>query len=411
MEMSSRLLKMINSYGPGIWGYFGRKFEVYKATFMAGSSTLQKTPTHRSLLFLCTSHLCSYKHRLGMNLQILSLLTQVLWIGTTLAQDASDSTTSTSALASSTVDTIQPMTITSTLTSSTAGTTQPTTSICPGNLPSDRSVWCGHNIKTDYEVDYPDTGVTREYTFNVENSTISPLGLNQTAVTINGQFPGPTIYADWGDWVAVTVINSLSSGMKVPPAVSIHWHGIRQLNTTQFDGVPSVTQCPIAPGQNMTYRWRATQYGTAWYHSHVGLQAWEGVFGGIVINGPATKNYDVDLGVLLLNDWDRKSVYDLYADTQRLGPVPLDTGLLNGTNEFNTTADDGTVLKTTGARFQLVVNPGTSYRLRLVNAAVDSMFKFFIENHPLTVIAMDLVPIHPVVKKNVSITMGALFGP
>jgi FtsP/CotA-like multicopper oxidase with cupredoxin domain len=56
----------------------------------------------------------------------------------------------------------------------------------------------------------------------------------------------------------------------------------------------------------MTYTWRATQYGSSWYHSHFALQAWEGVFGGIIINGPATANYDEDLGVLMLNDWDHQ---------------------------------------------------------------------------------------------------------
>lgn len=68
----------------------------------------------------------------------------------------------------------------------------------------------------------------------------------------------------------------------------------------------SITQCPTAPGESMTYTWRATQYGSSWYHSHFALQAWEGVFGGIIINGPATANYDEDLGVLMLNDWDHQ---------------------------------------------------------------------------------------------------------
>ncbi|MBE7179882.1 MAG: multicopper oxidase domain-containing protein [Terriglobus roseus] len=44
------------------------------------------------------------------------------------------------------------------------------------------------------------------------------------------------------------------------------------------------------------YTWKAQQYGTTWYHSHWALQAWEGVFGGIKINGPASANYDEDTG-------------------------------------------------------------------------------------------------------------------
>ncbi|KAL7270933.1 laccase, multicopper oxidase, benzenediol:oxygen oxidorectuctase, partial [Rhizina undulata] len=40
----------------------------------------------------------------------------------------------------------------------------------------------------------------------------------------------------------------------------------------QWDGVNGVTQCPIAPGESLTYEWNATQYGTAWYHSHFARQ-------------------------------------------------------------------------------------------------------------------------------------------
>ena len=94
------------------------------------------------------------------------------------------------------------------------------------------------------------------------------------------------------------VTNSLQNN-----GTGLHFHGIRQNWTDQMDGVPSITQCPIAPGQSYTYKWRAVEYGTGWYHSHFFVQAWDGVFGGIVINGPATANYDVDLGHLFLNDW------------------------------------------------------------------------------------------------------------
>lgn len=45
---------------------------------------------------------------------------------------------------------------------------------------------------------------------------------------------------------------------------SLHFHGIRQLNTSQMDGVASVTQCPIAPGDSYTYTWKASQYGSSW---------------------------------------------------------------------------------------------------------------------------------------------------
>lgn len=88
----------------------------------------------------------------------------------------------------------------------------------------------------------------------------------------------------------------------------------------QMDGVASITQCPLAPGDSQTYKWRATQYGSTWYHSHFSVQAWDGVFGGIVINGPATANYDVDLGHVFLNDWSSQTAPQLAEIASTSGP-------------------------------------------------------------------------------------------
>lgn len=38
------------------------------------------------------------------------------------------------------------------------------------------------------------------------------------------------------------------------PGTSLHFHGIRQLGTTDQDGVSSITQCPTAPGNTITYK-------------------------------------------------------------------------------------------------------------------------------------------------------------
>jgi FtsP/CotA-like multicopper oxidase with cupredoxin domain len=267
---------------------------------------------------------------------------------------------------------------------------------CSGNTATTRSEWCDYSISTDYYETAPNTGVTREYWLELTDVTVSPDGVPRSAMAINGSIPGPTLFADWGDTVVVHVINSLSTSTN---GTSIHFHGIRQNYTNPNDGVVSITQCPTAPGSSITYTWRATQYGSTWYHSHFALQAWEGVFGGIVINGPATANYDDDLGVVFLNDWSHQTVDELYLSAQTDGPPTLTTGLINGTNVY----DDG------GARLNVSFSEGTSYRMRLVNAAVDSHFKFSIDNHTMEVIAMDLVPITPYSTTVLSIGMG-MFG-
>ncbi|KAK7754407.1 hypothetical protein SLS62_003700 [Diatrype stigma] len=264
---------------------------------------------------------------------------------------------------------------------------------CAGNTATTRDEWCDYSIDTDYTTTVPDTGVTREYWFELQDVTVAPDGVSRTAIAVNGSIPGPTIFADWGDTVTVHVSNALTTSNN---GTSIHFHGIRQNFTNQNDGVVSVTQCPTAPGESITYTWRATQYGSTWYHSHFSLQAWEGVFGGIVINGPATANYDEDLGVVFLNDWSHMTVDQLYSEAQTTGPPDLENALINGTNTY----EDG------GSRLTVSMTSGTSYRLRLVNGAIDSHFKFMIDNHTMQVIASDLVPIQPYTTNILNIGIG-----
>lgn len=122
------------------------------------------------------------------------------------------------------------------------------------------------------------------------------------------------------------------------------------------------------------------------------------MFGGIVINGPATANYDEDLGITFLQDWSHQSVDSLYRQHELTGNVKMDNGLINGTNVYGNDA--------TGKRFSTNFVEGTSYRLRLVNVAIDTHFKFSIDNHTMTVIEADWVPIVPYTTTTLNIGMG-----
>jgi FtsP/CotA-like multicopper oxidase with cupredoxin domain len=63
--------------------------------------------------------------------------------------------------------------------------------------------------------------------------------------------------------IEVTVDNALEN-----EGTTMHWHGLTQKDTPWMDGVPTVGQCPIAPGKTFTYRFRADQYGSSWYHRY-----------------------------------------------------------------------------------------------------------------------------------------------
>ena len=83
----------------------------------------------------------------------------------------------------------------------------------------------------------------------------------------------------------------------------------------------------------------------------------------------------------------------------------MDTGLINGTNVWGVAG-----VNQTGSRFNVTVVPGTSYRIRLINMAIDTHFKFMIDNHTMTVISTDLVPIEPYETDVLDITMGKPLG-
>jgi FtsP/CotA-like multicopper oxidase with cupredoxin domain len=135
----------------------------------------------------------------------------------------------------------------------------------------------------------------------------------------------------------------------------------------------------------------------------MGLQTWEGVFGGIIINGPASANYDEDKGVILLNDWDVRTVDELWDSVRLSGPPTVDNALINGSNLFGQDGRDQV-----GRRFEMSFMKGKSYRLRLGNAACDTHLKFSIDQHSLLVIAADLVPIQPYVTTVLDIAIGRL---
>lgn len=54
--------------------------------------------------------------------------------------------------------------------------------------------------------------------------------------------------------------------------------------TPWSDGVAGVTQIPIPPGGSFTYKFKATQYGSYWYHSHTLDQMEDGLYGPIVLH-------------------------------------------------------------------------------------------------------------------------------
>ncbi|KZV96355.1 laccase [Exidia glandulosa HHB12029] len=260
-----------------------------------------------------------------------------------------------------------------------------------------RLCWDGtFDINTNYYTSGPRTGKTVVYNFELTNVTLSPEGVPRQVLAINGQFPGPTIVADWGDTIQVNVKNSMTEN-----ATSIHWHGIRQFENSKNDGVNGVTECPLAPDDTKTYTFIAEQYGTTWYHSHYSVQYGDGAWGAIQINGPATAEYDIDLGPIALSTIYPQTAFQEAALAEQAGAFPpaIQNTLINGTN-----VNLGDATK--GSAFTTTFTPNKKHRLRFINTSVDTFFVVSVDAHNMTVIQSDFVAIDPYTTSSISIGIG-----
>lgn len=191
-------------------------------------------------------------------------------------------------------------------------------------------------------------------------------GLRTPAWTYNGAVPGPLIRAKVGDRVIVHFSNRL------PEATSIHWHGLRVPN--QMDGVPGVTQDPVAPAAGFRYEFVARDAGTFWYHPHVNSSAqvgW-GLYGPIVVEDPADPAAFGDDLVLMLSDASLTDVGEF---------LPADNGGEFGDlfgREGSVLLVNGRVLPTLKARV------GKPQRWRIINAARARYFNIRMPGHGLT---------------------------
>lgn len=116
--------------------------------------------------------------------------------------------------------------------------------------------------------------------------------------------------------------------------------------------------------------------------------------------------YDIDLGPVTLNDYYHKGYFTILegvmgtdlADESLVRPAS-DNNLINGKMDFacsNSTGNSttGTCVNNAGlSKFRFT--SGKKHRLRLINSGIAAIQKFSIDNHNLTVIANDLIPIVP----------------
>jgi FtsP/CotA-like multicopper oxidase with cupredoxin domain len=191
-----------------------------------------------------------------------------------------------------------------------------------------------------------------------------------------GIVPGPEIRVRQGERLRVVVENQL------PQETTVHWHGVRVPNA--MDGVPHLTQAPIAPGKSFLYEFDCLDAGTFWYHPHSRSfeQVERGLAGALIVEEPAPIKVDRDLA-WMLDDWR------LTPD----GKISEDFGSMMDASHAGRL---GNVVTINGrVPEQFAVRAGERIRLRLINAANARIFSLQFEGHKPLIVALDGQPVEP----------------
>jgi FtsP/CotA-like multicopper oxidase with cupredoxin domain len=162
----------------------------------------------------------------------------------------------------------------------------------------------------------------------------------------NGNCPGPTIQVEQGDRVRIVFENRL------PESTSLHWHGLEV--PIEQDGVPWISQKPVAPGEKYTYEFTVHQEGTFFYHAHSAMQEMIGQIGLFIAHPERAykPKADHDYG-LILQEWA----------VLPGNSVPNTAGM-----EYNWLTFNGVSAPLTTP---LLARQGSRVRIRIVNIGMD----------------------------------------
>ncbi|MGE0854284.1 MAG: multicopper oxidase family protein [Hyphomicrobiaceae bacterium] len=188
--------------------------------------------------------------------------------------------------------------------------------------------------------------------------------------------PGLELRVRQGERIRAVVENRL------PEETTVHWHGIRVPNA--MDGVPHLTQKPIAPGETFTYEFDVPDAGTYWYHPHQHgtVQVGRGLYGPLIVEEPQPIKVDRDL-VWVIGDWR------LLEDAQISDDFDNRHDMAHNGRVGNTVTLNGKVPDT------FAVRSGERVRLRLINVANARIFGLEFAGHRPTIVAYDGQPVMP----------------
>ncbi|MCO5593930.1 hypothetical protein L7F22_047949 [Adiantum nelumboides] len=230
----------------------------------------------------------------------------------------------------------------------------------------------------------PDGTTTHHLHFKIQYTNVTRLcnGTKQI-ISVNGQFPGPTVYVQTGDYVNIKVSNRIDEN------VTIHWHGVRQMFTVWADGPAYITQCPLQPKEHYNHNFTVVrEQGTLFWHAHLGWQRGT-LYGAFIIMPPKGQLYPFPIQPktefpLLLGEWWNMQLDDVekFGLESGRGYNISDATTINGQPGllYNCSQEDATIIP---------VKKGETYLLRIINAAMNFQMYFQVAKHMLTVVETD----------------------
>ncbi|KAI3465036.1 hypothetical protein Pfo_021699 [Paulownia fortunei] len=245
----------------------------------------------------------------------------------------------------------------------------------------------------------PTHATTHHHNFVVADTPYNRLCSNKSILTVNGQFPGPTIYVTQGDTIVIDVINRATEN------ITIHWHGVKQPRYPWSDGPEYITQCPIRPGATFNQKIvLSDEIGTLWWHAH---SDWSRatVHGALIVYPTKKNDYPFPIPnaeiPIILGEWWRSDIQAVLSEFLQNGGDPnvSDAFLINGQpgDLYPCSRQD---------TFKLTVDYGKRYLLRMVNAVMNNIMFFKIANHNITVVGSDGAYTKPLRSDYIAISPG-----
>lgn len=192
----------------------------------------------------------------------------------------------------------------------------------------------------------------------------------------DGMSPGPLLRVKQGQPLKVRLVNDLEQD------TTIHWHGLRLPNA--MDGVPFLTQKPVAAGQSFNYEFTPPDAGTFWYHTHFGSseQLARGLYGVLIVDEPEPPKVDRD-AVMVVDDWRLAADGTIHPSFGSFHDAMM-AGRLGQYITLNSLDS-----------LDLKVKTNERIRLRIVNTANSRIFQLRIDKHTARVMAVDGQPCPP----------------